>query len=440
MERRSDEANKGELGQFIEEHVFGYDTNSDDSPDFIDAGIELKVTPVIQLKSGEFSSKERLVLNIINYVEEGDKDFESSSFYKKNRRLLIMFYLYRKGMSEADYEITANDIYEFEHSPDFVTIKRDWEIIHEKIAAGKAHEISESDTTFLAACTKGAKGSDLRTQYHSSVPAKPRAYSFKCGFMTRLYREIIHGAAPYLSFVSEDEWLKNPLEEVFKEKLSIYYGKSVEELKYLLSVNSKAKQLLSMLAQAMLGLSIHKRIYQTQEMVDAGIKPKTVHLDKKGKPTESMSFPAFDFTELITVPWEDSSIRDDMCEWKIMLFVFRDDDKGVCRFERVLFWNIPNSVVDGKVKDMYENAAKMIVEGDAFEFDAKGKVVDKFPKEDRRSNGCCHIRPHGRDGKDKIALPTPDKKTGILEFVKPSFWFNSQYVGSVVAELIALED
>ena len=59
--------NKGGLGGFVEENIFEYSANSDDNPDFIDAGIELKVTPIKQNLDGTLSSKERLVLNMVNY-------------------------------------------------------------------------------------------------------------------------------------------------------------------------------------------------------------------------------------------------------------------------------------------------------------------------------------------------------------------------------------
>ena len=85
--------NKGGLGGFVEEYIFEYSANNDDNPDFIDAGIELKVTPIKKNQDGSISSKERLVLNMINYRSEAEKDFKTSSFYHKNRRLLIWFYL-----------------------------------------------------------------------------------------------------------------------------------------------------------------------------------------------------------------------------------------------------------------------------------------------------------------------------------------------------------
>ena len=58
--------NKGGLGQMVEQFLFGIQTNSDSEPDFMPAGIELKVTPYKKLKDGKLSAKERLVLNIID--------------------------------------------------------------------------------------------------------------------------------------------------------------------------------------------------------------------------------------------------------------------------------------------------------------------------------------------------------------------------------------
>ena len=424
-------AHKGGLGNFVEENVFKYKANSDDHPDFIDAGIELKVTPVKSDSKGNISSKERLVLNMIDYFKEETATFETSSFYKKNKRLLVWFYQYIKGKRQSDFEITAWDLFEFEHSLEYKVIKRDWEIIHQKIVKGKAHEISESDTTFLAACTKGADSSQTRKQPNSEILAKPRAYSFKNSFMTRLYREAIHNLAPYVSFISDDEWMKNPLEEIYKEKLGKYHGMSIIDLKHKFYINSKAKQLPFLIAQKMLGLT--GKDSSTQEMADAGIKLKIVRLKKNGKPHESMSFPAFDFTELVNTPWEMSEIREEFVDWKLMIVVFQDDENGVCRFKKICFWNIPNSIVDGEIKEMYEACANLIKEGTALTY-ADGKIIDKFPKEIRNGNGVCHVRPHGQNRKDTFDLPVQDIETGLTSYTKQSFWFNSLFVKKIVDE------
>ena len=423
--------NKGGLGGFVEENVFKYKANNDANPDFIDAGIELKVTPVKQNNDGTFSSKERLVLNMINYCEEADKAFETSSFYKKNKRLLIWFYLYSKGIHPSNFEITNYDLFEFEKSVQYKVIKRDWELIHNKILEGKAHEISESDTTFLAACTKGADSSVSTSQPFSSMPAKPRAYSFKSSFMTRLYREIIHEMAPYVSFISDDEWMKNPLEELYKEKLSKYKGMSIQELKNRFYLRTNPKDITFKIAQKMLGLE--GKASSTQEMEDAGIKLKTVRLNKNGMPHESMSFPAFDFVELINTKWEESDIREDFVDWKLMFVVFKDDDDGICRFDRIQFWNIPNKLVDGVIKEMYEECAKLVRNGEAL-YEENGVIKDRFAKEKRNSNGVCHVRPHGRVRADTFDLPVPDKETGLKSYTKQCFWFNKKYIKKILEE------
>lgn len=425
--------NKGGLGGFVEEHVFGYKANSDDNPDFIDAGIELKVTPVKKNQDGSISSKERLVLNMINYKNEALNSFKTSSFYKKNKRLLIWFYLFQLGIHPSNFEIVNYDLFEFENSLQYKVIERDWNIIHQKIVDGRAHEISESDTEFLAACTKGADSKGLTEQYNNEQKAKPRAYSFKQSFMTYIFRNLIHEIAPYSSLVSEDEWMKNPLEEIYKEKLSIYHGMSQKQLCSRFRVNSRAKQLNFMLAQKMLGIFGNSKA--TVEMETAGIIFRTITVDKNGRPTEAMPFKAFEFEELINNPWDESSIREDFVDLKLMIFVFKEID-NVITFDRVQFWNAPNFVVDGDIEKMHEQCANMVRNGTAFYFDKNGKVKDRFPKENRNSNGVCHVRPHARVSADVYKLPVPDKETGITSYTKQSFWFNKDFIEKILKEEI----
>lgn len=423
--------NKGGLGGFVEENIFNYSANSDDNPDFIDAGIELKVTPIKKNQDGSISSKERLVLNMINYKNEAEKSFKTSSFYHKNRKLLIWFYLYSLGLHPSNFEITDYYLLEFENSLQYKVIERDWNIIHDKIVKGKAHEISESDTEFLAACTKGANSKVLVEQYKSSIKAKPRAYSFKSFFMTYIYRYMIHNLSPYSPLVSEEEWMKNPLEEIYKDKMAVYHNLTQDQLCRKLGIHSKSKQLNFMIAQRMLGISGKKKA--TTEMEIAGIIFRTITIDKNGRPTEAMPFKSFEFEELINTPWEESSIREDFVDLKLMLFVFKEIDE-VISFDRIVFWNAPNKVVDGTIKDMHEKCADLVRRGEAFYFDSKGKIKDKFPKENRNTNHVCHVRPHARVGLDHYVLPVADKQTGITSYTKQSFWFNKDFIEKIIKE------
>ena len=72
--------NKAYFGHTFETNVYDYDINSTSAPDFEKAGIELKVTPYKRNKNNTLSAKERLVLNIINYMEEYKNTFYTSHF------------------------------------------------------------------------------------------------------------------------------------------------------------------------------------------------------------------------------------------------------------------------------------------------------------------------------------------------------------------------
>ncbi|KAF3305026.1 restriction endonuclease, partial [Carnobacterium sp. PL17GRE32] len=152
--RLASKGNKGGIGQILEEGLFGYAINSTSEADFGELGVELKATPVKQNKNKAFAAKERLVLNIINYMKEVEYSFETSSFWRKNEKILMMFYFWDKELDRGDYRILKSVLYTYPED-DLEIIKNDWEIIVGKIRAGKAEELSEGDTMYLGACTKG---------------------------------------------------------------------------------------------------------------------------------------------------------------------------------------------------------------------------------------------------------------------------------------------
>ena len=180
---------KGNFGQVLEKFYFGYEPNSLAEADFAQIGMELKSSPLKQLKNDEFRSKERLILNIINYVNVVNQNFENSDFFKKNASILLIFYLHQAGFDILDYLIKLVDEWSFP-STDLEIIKKDWELITKKIADGKAHELSEGDTFYLGACTKGANALSVRKQPFSEIPAKQRAYSFKQGYVNHIIASI----------------------------------------------------------------------------------------------------------------------------------------------------------------------------------------------------------------------------------------------------------
>ncbi len=170
--------NKGAQGLLIESEAYGILANSRKEPDFVLAGYELKVTPIKKNKNGTISSKERLVLNIINYMAENTENFYESSLWKKNELILILFYLFEENKPKEEMSIIKAYLYDYPEE-DLKTIINDWQIIAGKIKNGLAHELSEADTMYLGACTKGKNSQSMRFQPNSPIKAKQRAYSLK---------------------------------------------------------------------------------------------------------------------------------------------------------------------------------------------------------------------------------------------------------------------
>ena len=180
---------KSYVGHLIEKSIFEYEPNSKSFPDLDYLDLEIKATPVKKVKNN-YVSKERLVLNIINYCEENWNNFEDSSFWKKNKNLLIVFYEYFLNHPKTDYKILKSIIYKYPEE-DFDVILNDWLIIAQKVINGKAHEISERDTLYLSACTKGKNHESMRKQPFSNILAKQRAYSFKPSYMTTVFNDYV---------------------------------------------------------------------------------------------------------------------------------------------------------------------------------------------------------------------------------------------------------
>lgn len=136
---------KGGLGELVEERYFHYQSNNDARPDFDKAGVELKVTPYKINKNGSISAKERLILTMIDYCKVVNESFEESHMWAKARLILLVYYLYRQEIkNRLDYKIDYVQLF----SPpeeDMKIIEHDFNVIKDKICAGKAHELSEGD-------------------------------------------------------------------------------------------------------------------------------------------------------------------------------------------------------------------------------------------------------------------------------------------------------
>lgn len=90
-----------------------------------------------------------------------------------------MFYLHVVGVEKLDFVFKIIRLWSIPEE-DLKILMDDWNVIHAKIVNGLAHELSEGDTLYLAACVKGTKGGkDKGPQNSGGVRADQRAYSIK---------------------------------------------------------------------------------------------------------------------------------------------------------------------------------------------------------------------------------------------------------------------
>jgi DNA mismatch repair endonuclease MutH len=408
---------KGAVGSIIEESWFGYSINSESEPDFPEAGVELKVTPYVRGKKGEIRAKERLVCNIINYMEEYDKTFKTSSFWHKCETMLLMSYEHLKDVPKGEFKIDKAILFSFPED-DLLIIENDWKTIMEKVRNGNAHLISEGDTMYLAACTKGANASSVRKQPFSDIMAKQRAYSLKASYMTQILNRYIFGKEENEHVIKDWHQLRtSTFEDIIISSLRPFFGNSQEELKKIFSIENSPKNLNEVLLAKMLG--IHGKIAYTEEFQKAGIVPKTIRVQRNGKIKESMSFPTFDFIALSKEKsWEDSKLYNYLAPTKFLFVIFKENDSDEYVFERVKFWNIPNDDLD-EVRKVWERTVNTIREGVQL-IPTEHGVSNNLPKS--TENSVAHVRPHGKDSNDKLPLPDGRMMT------KQCFWLNRTYV------------
>lgn len=407
---------KGSLGQLIEKHFFFYDINSKSEADFNEAGVELKVTPYTIKSNGDLRAKERLVLTIINYMKDyEEEDFLKSHVYEKCALMLLFYYLYEPNKERLDYLINYIKLFQFPKE-DLEIIKNDYKTIIDKIKSGKAEEISESDTNYLGACTKGANASSLREQPFSSKKAMQRAFCLKNSYMSYILNHYIaNKTEEYESVIKNADILKKKtLEQYIIDKLKPFYNQDIEFLKYKFNIPYQVtnKSFTYLLAKSMLEV-VNEKI---EEFEKANIKIKAIRLKPDGMPNESMSFPTFKYTEIVNENWLDSELYETFSTTKYLFMIYQYLDDDTLIFKKAMFWNVPEKDLNTEIKRVWENTVEKI----------KNNKYDNLPK--MSESPILHVRPHARNAQD--TYPTLDGKQAI----KRCFWLNAKYIQSQLEE------
>ena len=439
---------KGLLGQIIEESVLGYAINSDKAPDIQVDGVfyELKVTPLKHLRRGsgaKVSAKERLVMDIINYMTLPQEHFDTSTFWAKARQMIVVYYYDdrddAKEQLRVDCEVLGSFVFKYE--PDeLATIRNDWNLIHDKVSAGYADQLSESDTDYLAASTKGKTA---RLSYRQApspngsdepiILAKQRAFSYKSSYMTAVARRVLNPDGTIERFHLAHE---QTLDEYVRSKIGSNAGRTVGDLaqEYGLAVSSHYS-FNQRLVLRMLGTE-SRNPEDIEQFAAAGVNQvKTTVLYSSGTPEQSMSFPALkpgEWAELAApdVLWDDSSLYRFFEETRFCIAAFqgqgrnrKDCDKKDDVLLGGFLWNMPEADIEDYVHPVWEIVHNLMVARKPTRYYEEGKNL--LPG--ISFNHVFHMRPHGQNGKAVIDLPNGETIT------KQCWWLDRRYIAKVVA-------
>lgn len=426
---------KGQLGQLVEVYFFGIDNNSRQEADFPEAGLELKVTPLKELKDKTLAIKERLVCTMIDFTKDQSIPFEQSHIYLKCAFMLIPFYLHKEGVPVHKLKFIYDVLWQIPDK-DLLIMKQDYEKIIGKIKAGKAHELSEGDTTYLGACRKGQKG-DADVSYNlvdgtpADIPAPKRAFSLKTQYMRTILEfakrtggqgtyntsALVHGYKPHL--IEEFELREKSFEDILLDRFKPYYGKTYDELvKELRAPTTGAKSKYFLIANEILteretrGIDVTK----SDEFVKSGIVIKTIRINKNGRPAEAMSFENINYFDILQEEdWYESRLYD-IFTGRFLFIVFKEDDNNQVRLQNAFFWTMP-------VNDLEDAAEYWLSIKDAVK--SNHIAPDFFYRESDHKK--FHVRPKARNAADVV----PNPNGGTVK--KYCYWFNHDYVKDIIS-------
>lgn len=436
---------KGALGLLVEELFFEYEVNSDERPDFHEAGLELKCTPLKIGAKQNLLIKERLVCSMINYCEECGVPFEESHFYRKCLFMLIMFYLHEKGTSQLDLQFLYALLWRIPEK-DLIIIRNDYKIIMDKIEAGLAHELSEGDTMYLGACRKGKDGTSVTKQPNSDIDAPRRAWSLKMSYMRTLLDYVKRSGKAAVTntqieipveeeVVSLRQLKTLTFDDILLGRIRPFKGKNCNQVfKVFKMPPTRSKAKYGIAANAIVNVAKKSNVNQSEEFQKAGLVMKTIRIERDGTIRECMSFENIDYQEVFDNDnWTDSRLYEIFSN-RFLFVVFRATGKQM---------RIP--APEGS-KNKYENEAEYILD-DAFFWTMPQEdlvVAEEYwhdirqkVQEDNICNGAFwkqgmhrkfHVRPKAQKARDRHISPV----TGLPTAQKLCYWFNSEYVKDII--------
>ena len=434
---------KGGMGTLIEERFFGYKANNEQEADFPEAGVELKASPLNMKKDRDYSVGERLVLTMIPLDKPIADDLYSSHVWQKSEKILLIYYERDRTIDKYEQTIKFANIIT-PSKEDLKIIEDDYRKIASIIKEGRAEDLSESLTSYLGACTKGANEASMwvKQYYPPHTRAKKRAFCFKRSYMDYVLHERIMGTDEETDSIIKDSTILDEMsfEDYVLSLISPHIGKTDKELCAMLDLEYTGnKAQWTKITYALLGV----RGSRAEEFEKANISVRTVRIEENGSIRESLSLDTFKFKEIVNQEWDNSPPHDYFEETRFLFIPFQKEE-GRLVLAQPRFWSMPVKDIEGPLRECWEKTKRTIEEGVELTVEIKsdgsvGNITNNLPGV-QDGGGIAHVRPHATK---RAYLLEDGTRIGNIErdgdelpdgrvMTQQSFWLNSSYVYEVI--------
>lgn len=430
----------GIAGDVIEQSVFGYDANSDSSPDLNIDGIltELKTTGIRVSKKNpkEYEAKEPMSITGVSPNVIIDEEFEDSRFWHKLAHLLLVYYLYAsdKTVLAAEYANFLVKGYQFlEFSEDDKKIlEQDWLIVRNFIRSLNKNEALYPEISHL-------RDKLLFIDTAPKWPNPPR-FRLKRTVVSNIVQKHFNGSLEQLP-KAYDTYAD--IDKACHEITAMYKNKTVADLMKEFAIEGKIdKGIGERLVVKMFGGNA-KKMQDIDLFSKIGLLGKTIVLTEKGKRTEDMKLFRINFDEIVNVDeqFTDSVFYDYFNENQILCIVFEEHDSSdfgkntFLGFKRLSF---SDDFIELNVKNIWQRIRELVIYKELKDvpvLDAKGnprinktgipQTAPNFPKS---SKNIIFVRGDSSDSTQK-----PETVNGISMY-RQYIWIKGSYLSQKLDE------
>lgn len=382
----------GIAGDVIEQSVFGYERDCNQECDIEIDGVltELKTTGVriaksdvknVKGKTGEeynayLRAKEGISITGVTFEPTIQTDFDTSHFWEKSERLLIIFYEYQSyevvpAAGYANFPI-VDYCYNSFSEEEKAKLRNDWEIVRDHLQQIYT-DYPDAETRYdkLIGFTHILRPNLLLIELVPGFKRKPSGsyqkprYRLKQTFVDYIVRGHFKKSRAKEEIVLKESFSSFAQLDARCHALSLrFQGKTIPELKQMLGITENTKNIAATCVIRMFGTDC-KRLNQIADFTKAGIIAKTITITPEGNRTEDMKLKHIDFEEWADrdADFEDSDVYKYFCEHSFLCPIFCEHDSRDQRkttFEGFKRFAFDDDFIESEVRRTWEDSRNLI--------------------------------------------------------------------------------